>query len=166
MSGGIVRLSFVVAAVLVVSAPAAASPKFNGNVCALLTPAQVTAITGVSAKCNNQPPLPGMGAKTYVGDWAALMPKGPTLQVTVSVYSNPGWLAKAIHNLEQGMNGPPKKVTGIGLGAYEATGSYAVGIHTYVGKNLIYISLSEVGKTPSSPALIAGVTKDVVAKLS
>jgi hypothetical protein len=166
MSGGIVRLSFVAAAVLVVSAPAAASPKFNGNVCTLLTQAQVTAITGVSAKCNNQPPLPGMGAKTYVGDWAALMPKGPTLQVTVSVYSNPGWLAKAIHNLQQGMNGPPKKVTGIGLAAYEATGSFAVGIHTYVGKYLIYISLNEVPKTPSSPALIEPVAKDVVARLS
>jgi hypothetical protein len=166
MSGGIARMSLVIAAVLAVASSAAASPKFNGNVCALLTTQQVTAITGVSAKCNNQPPLPGMGGKTYVGDWASLLPKGPTLQVTVSVFSDPVWLAKAIHNLMQGLNGPPKKVTGIGTAAYEATGAYAVGIHTYVGKNLIYISLNEVGKTPSSPALIAPVAKDVVARLS
>jgi len=165
MSGGAVRLSLIFAALLGAASSAAASPSFNGNVCALLTAKQVTAIGGVSTQCNNQPPQQGMGAKIYVGDWKGVTPKSPTLQVTLAVYSDRGWLAKADHNLKQGLTGRPKPVTGIGDAAFEAKGAFAVGIHVAVGKYIAYISLTEVGKTPSSPALIEPVAKDVAARL-
>jgi hypothetical protein len=164
--GGHVRRLVVLVAIFVIAPTAAAAPVFKGNVCGLLTAKQVTAIAGVTAQCNPQPPLTGMGSKTYEGDWKGLTAKSPTLQVTVSVYSDSGWLQKADHNLPQGMpGGTPKKVTGIGDAAYEAKGNFAVAIHVAVGKNIAYITLNQVGKTPSSPALIEPVAKDVAAKL-
>lgn len=165
MSGGIVRRSLVFAALLGAASPAAASPSFNGNVCALLTAKQVATIGGVTARCNNQPPQQGPGAKIYIGDWMGATPKSPTLQVTVAAYSDSGMLQLADHNLKQGLPGPPKKVAGIGEAAFEAKGGLAVGIHVAVGKYIAYISLNAIGKAPSSPALIEPVAKDVAARL-
>jgi hypothetical protein len=164
--GSRVSRLIVLFAVLVIAPAATAAPVFKGNVCGLLTAKQVTAIAGVTAQCNNQPPLPAPGGKQYEGDWKGVTPKSPTLQVTVVVYSDSGWQQKADHNLPQGLpGGTPKKVTGIGDAAYEASGTFAVGIHVAVGKNIAYISLNEVGKTPNSPVLIEPVAKDVAAKL-
>jgi hypothetical protein len=166
MSGGIFRLIVVPVAVLVATASASASPAFKGNVCALLTAKQVTAINGVTARCKNKPTLPGLGSKIYEGDWMGATSKSPTLQVTLAVYSDSGALKLADHNLEQGLpGGTPQKVTGIGDAAYEAKGAFEAGIHVAVGKYIAYISLGEIGKTPS-PALIEPVAKDVAAKLS
>jgi hypothetical protein len=162
-----VRQLIVLLATLAVASPAAARPAaFNGNVCGLLTANQVTAISGVTAKCKNDAPLPGPGSKQYTGNWAGVTTKSPTLQVTVVKYTDPSVLQLAVHNLKQGLpGGTPKKVTGIGDAAYEAKGASEAGIHVAVGKYIAYISLGEIGKTPS-PALIEPVAKDVAAKLS
>lgn len=165
MSGGIVSRGLVVAALLWAASPADASPSFNGDVCALLTAKQVTSIAGVTAKCNNQPPQQAPGSKIYVGDWMGATPKSPSVQVTVAVYSDKGMLRLADHNLAQGLPGPPKKVVGIGDAAFEAKGGFAVGIHVAVGKDIAYITLSSIGKSPKSPSIIEPVAKDVAAKL-
>lgn len=168
MSGGIVRLGLACVAALATAWPASASPVFNGNVCALLTAKQVTAIAGVTSSCKNQAPLKGVaGANQYVGNWAGQTRRSPSLQVTIAVYPNAKsqWLQLADHNLMQGLSGPPKKVTGIGDAAYEAKGDFAVDIHVAVGTYIAYITLSQIGKDPSSPALIEPIAKDVAAKL-
>ncbi len=157
----------VLLATLAVAAPAAARPApFSGDVCGLLTAKQVTVISGVTGQCKNDTPLPGPGSEQYTSNWAGVTKKSPALQVTVVKYTDPGVLQLAVHNLKQGLSGgTPTKVTGIGDAAYEAKGAFEAGIHVAVGKYIAYISLSEIGKTPSL-ALIEPVAKDVAAKLS
>jgi hypothetical protein len=158
-----------IAAVLITASAAAAPPTFKGNVCALLTAKQVTAISGVTAKCKNVPPLPGPGSTQYVGNWAGVTSKSPALQVTVVKYTDPGVLQLAVHNLKQGLSGgTPTKVAGIGDAAFEAKGTASAGpgIHGAIGKYIAYISLSTVGGAALSPTLLEPVAKDVVAKLS
>ena len=135
------------------------------NVCGLLTAKQATAISGVSSKCTNAKPSQGPGSKIYEGDWAGLKPTSPTLQVTVAVYGDPGALQLATRNLKQGLPGPPKKVSGIGEAAYEATGAMGAGIHVAVGKDIAYISVSTPGTTPKSAAVVEPVAKAVAANL-
>ena len=147
-------------------AVAAATPASKVDVCGLLTAKQVTAIAGVSAKCKNLAAQPGPGSTLYVGNWAGLTPKSATLQVTVAVYSDPGVLHLAVHNLKQGLpGGVPKPVAGIGTAAYEATGAMAAGIHVAVGNDVLYITMTDVGAPPKSAAVVEPVAKDVVAKL-
>jgi hypothetical protein len=165
---GRVRYAVVVAALLCCAQTAGAAPVFSGNVCGLLTAKQVTAISGVTAKCKNEAPIPALGGKQYVGDWAGLMATSPSLQVTVVKYADPGALQLAVHNLKQGLSGgTPKKVTGIGDAAYEAKGppDAGPGIHVAIGKYIAYINLSVRGPS-SSPTLLEPIAKDVVAKLS
>jgi hypothetical protein len=145
---------------------AGAAPAFNGNVCGLLTAKQATAISGVSSKCTNAKPSQGLGSKIYIGNWSGLKPTSPTLQVTIAVYGDAGALQLATRNLKQGLpGGPPKKVSGIGEAAYEATGAMGAGIHVAVGKNIAYISLSTPGTTPKSAAVVEPVAKAVAARL-
>ncbi len=169
--GGCVRYLVVLTAVLSCTQTAGAAPPFGGNVCGLLTAKQVTAISGVTANCKNEPPLsgPGQGSKQYTGNWAGVTTKSPALQVTVVKYTDPGVLKLAVHNLKQGLpGGAPKKVTGIGDAAYEAKGApdTGPGIHVAIGKYIAYINLATVGGPPLSPSLLEPIAKDVVAKLS
>jgi hypothetical protein len=166
--GVCVRYVVVVAAVLCCAQTAGAAPVFSGNVCGVLTASQVTAISGVTAKCKNEAPLPAPGGKQYVGDWAGLTTKSPSLQVTVVKYTDRGALQLAVHNLKQGLPvGTPKKVAGIGDAAYEAKGppNTGPGIHVAIGNYVAYINLSVRGPSVS-PSLLEPIAKDVVAKLS
>jgi hypothetical protein len=166
-----VRYVVVVAAVLSCTQTAGAALRFGGNVCGLLTAKQVTAISGVTAKCKNEAPLPGPlpGSTQYAGNWAGVTTKSPALQVTVVKYPDPGMLKLAVHNLKQGLpGGTPKKVTGIGDAAYEAKGppDTGPGINVAIGKYIAYINLATVGGPQLSPSLLEPIAKDVVAKLS
>jgi hypothetical protein len=166
--GGRVRYTVVLAALLAAAPAAGAAPAFKGNVCGLLTAKQVTAIPGVTSSCKNAAPLPALGGKQYTGNWAGATTKSPTLQVTVVAYSDPGALQLAVHNLKQGLpGGTPKKVTGIGDGAYEAKGvGNGPGIHVAIGKDIAYINVSYVGGPQLAPSVLEPIAKDVVAKLS
>jgi hypothetical protein len=161
------RFAVVALIALAVSSPAGAKlkPGFTNDVCALLSAKQVSAISGLSAKCTNAAPSQGPGSTIYVGNWAGLTPTSPTLQVTIASYADASLLKLAKHNLKQGLSGPPEHVTGLGGPAYEAKGAFAVGIHITVGKYLAYISLNTIKQPPSSPKLIEPVAKAVAAKL-
>ena len=160
----------VLAAVLAAAPVAGAAPAFKGNVCGLLTAKQVTAVAGLTPSCKNDAPLPGPlpGSKEWTGNWAGVTPKSTTLQVTVAKFSDPGSLQLAVHNLKQGLpGGAPKKVTGIGDGAYEAKGSgFGPGINVAIGDYVAYISLSSTGEPKPTLAQLEPIAKDVVAKLS
>jgi hypothetical protein len=130
----------VVVALAVATAAAAAAPPFHGNVCGLLTARQVAALPGVLARCTNLPPTQGPGSTLYVGHWAGKTPGSAGLQVTVASYADQGALALASRNLRQGLPGTPKRVTGIGTAAYEATGATSSAIHFAVGKYAVYLT--------------------------
>jgi hypothetical protein len=160
----------VLAAALVAVSIAGAAPVFKGNVCGLLTAKQVTAVPGLTSSCKNQAPLPGPlpGSKEWTGNWAGVTPKSTTLQVTVAKFTDPGSLQMAVHNLKQGLpGGTPKKVTGIGDGAYEAKGSgFGPGLNVAVGNYVAYLVLSSTGDPKPTLAQLEPIAKDVVAKLS
>ena len=159
------KLAVLALGAFVTASAAGAAPAFKGKVCALVSAKQATAIAGVSAKCTNAKPSPGPGSTIYIGNWAGLTSRSPTLQVTVADYTDAGALKLARQNLKQGLPGPPKKVTGIGSAAYEAKGGLSVGIHVSVGTYIAYISLSAVGSAPKSPAVLEPVAKAVAAHL-
>jgi hypothetical protein len=50
------RLAVPVVAALATASAAGAAPGFAGNVCAMVSAKQVTAIAGVSSKCTNAKP--------------------------------------------------------------------------------------------------------------
>ena len=159
------RLAVPVFAALATASAAGAAPSFNGNVCAMVPTKQVTAIAGVSSKCTNAKPSQGPGSTIYVGNWAGLTPKSPTVQVTVAAYTDTGALQLAKQNLKQGLPGPPKKVAGIGSAAYEAKGALSVGIHVAVGKYIAYISLNTIGTPPKSATVLEPLAKAVATRL-
>ena len=159
------RLAVLVVAVLATASGAGAAPGFKGNVCGMVSAKQVTAIAGVSSKCRSAKPSQGPGSTIYVGNWAGLTPKSPTVQVTVAVYTDTGALQMAKQNLKQGLPGPPKKVAGIGSAAYEAKGALAVGIRVAVGKYIAYISLNTIGTPPKSATVLEPLAKAVAARL-
>lgn len=159
------RPAVIVCAALATASVAGAAPSFTGNVCAMVSAKQVTAIAGVSSKCTNAKPSQGPGSKLYVGNWAGLTPQSPTVQVTVAVYTDSGALQLAKQNLKQGLPGPPKKVAGIGSAAYEAKGALAVGIHVAVGKYIAYLSLNSIGAPPKSATVLEPLAKAVAARL-
>ena len=167
MKGPVLQL-VVLLATLAAASPGSARPDaFSGNVCGLLTAKQVTAIGGVTASCKNGAPLPGPGSKQYTGNWAGATPKSPQLQVTVAAFTSTDFLKRAVQNLRQGLpGGTPKKVTGIGDGAYEAKGPLGPGIHVALGKYVAYLSLTAVGGPPPTLSQLEPIAKDVAAKLS
>jgi hypothetical protein len=159
------RLAVPVFAALATVSAAGAAPVFIGNVCAMVSAKQVTAIAGVSSKCTNAKPSQGPGSKIYIGNWAGLTPQSPTVQVTVAVYTDTGALQLAKQNLKQGLPGSPKKVVGIGSAAYEAKGAQAVGIHLAAGKYIVYINLNTIGTPPKSATVLEPLAKAVAARL-
>ena len=141
---------FFTLAALTTAAAAAARPTFGGNVCGLLTAKQVTAIQGVSPRCTNAKPSPGFGSTIYAGNWSGKTARSPRVQVTVSVYTDQGALQLAKRNLAQGLTGTPRKVAGIGSGAYEATGAGAAGLRFASGKTTVLVIVTALGKPPST----------------
>ena len=147
----------------VTAASAAAAPPFHGNVCKLLTARQIAALPTVSSHCTNLPPAQGPGSTNYVGHWAGKTPRSAGLQVTVSSYADQGFLALARRNLTQGFTGgTPKRVAGIGTGAYEATGAGSSEIHLAVGKYVVYIVVTPA---PRSIKPLEAVARAVAARL-
>jgi hypothetical protein len=159
-------LAAVLLAALVAVAAAGAKSGFPPSVCSLLTAKQVTAL-GATSKCTNQAPLPGPGSTQYEGDWAGTTTRSPSLQVTVSKYTDPGFLQRATQNLKQGLpGGPAKAVKGLGGPAYEATGGAgAASIHIGAGKYIAYITLTSLGSPPKSAAPLEPIAKAVAAEL-
>jgi hypothetical protein len=152
-------------AALAAASSAGAHSSFNGNVCGLLAAKQIAAIPGVSPQCTNAKPSKGLGSTISLGNWAGKTPRSPHLQITVSLYTDAGALQLAKRNLDQGLPATPRKVAGIGVGAYEAIGASAAGIHFAVGKDVVYISLNTIGAPPRSTASVEAVARAVAAKL-
>jgi len=146
---------------LAATSAASAGSRFAGNVCALIPTKQVTRVVGSPSHCTKAPTTPGPGSTMYVGNWAG--PAGsPPLQLTISVYSDQGFLQLAKRNLKQGLpGGTPKSVAGIGSAAYEASGAGSTGIHFSVGKYVAYLSLGKPRATTSLEAL----AKTIAARL-
>ena len=167
--GDTVRISFrtvvVLLAALVLPAGATAgSAAFKGKVCSLVSSKTVTAINDVSSVCTEQSPQPSPGGKDYVGNWKGLTPT-TGLQMTIEVYTDPGMLSLATHNLKQGLVGAPKSVSGIGDGAFESKNASAVDLKLVTGKYIAIITLSSVRKPPKSPTELVALGKAVVTAL-
>ena len=158
-------LALGVAAVLAGSAAAAGSA-FRGDVCSLLGARQATTISGVSSHCTRAKPLSGLGATIYGGNWSGNGARSPQLQVTVSVYTDPGALQLAKRNLDQGLPGAPKKAAGIGSAAYEASGASSTAVRFAVGKDIVFVVVNAIRKPSPSTASVEALAKDVAAKLT
>lgn len=131
--------------------------RFTGNVCRLVPASQIVAVIGNSSRCTNSPTARGLGSTIYTGSWAGKTPRAPGLQVTIALYTDPGALQLANRNLKQGLPGKPRRVAGIGGGAYEATGAGSTGIHFGVGKYIAYLSLGRPRAATSLEALAKAV---------
>lgn len=138
-------LAVIAVAMLAPAATAAAHRAVTTNVCKLVPAKAVTAIAGTST-CTNAAATKGPGSTLYEGNWVGTTSTAPRVQVTIAVYSDTGVLQLAKHNLKQGLPGPPKAVTGIGSGAFVATGAASTGIHLDVGKYIAYIVVNTTGK--------------------
>ena len=152
---------------LVLTSPAGARPVFDGKVCGLLTAKQIATVPGLSPACRNARPTKGLGSTMYVGNWPGKTPTSPILQVTIARYTDSGALQLAKHNLRQGLpGGPPRKVPGVGAGAYEANGASSVGIHFTVGGYVGYVSLNTRGTASRAlEAALETLAKAVAARL-
>jgi hypothetical protein len=164
-----VRVSFgtvlvLLATLAVPAGGSAGGTVFKGKVCSLVSSKTVTAIKDVSAACSEQSPLPSPGGKDYIGRWKGLTPT-TTLQITIEVFTDPGMLSLATHNLKQGLVGTPKSASGIGDGAFEAKNSSAVELKLATGKYIAIVTLSSVRKPPKSPAELESLGKAVVIAL-
>ena len=136
---------------LVLTSAANARPVFDGKVCGLLTTKQIATVPGLSPACTNARPTKGLGSTLYEGNWPGKTPTSPILQITIARYTDSGALQLGKRNLPQGLpGGLPKKVAGIGAGAYEAIGASSVGIHFTVGSYIGYASLNTRGTASRS----------------
>lgn len=152
-------------AALAVASAAEAGSSFKGNVCSVVPAKKVAAISGASSKCTNAKPSKGPGSTIYVGNWAGKTPTSPRTQVTIALYTDAGALQLAKRNLNQGLPGTPKKVSGIGSAAYEATGASGAAIHFNVGKYIAYLNLTTAGKAAKSKASLESLAKAIAARL-
>ena len=151
-------------AALAAASSAGARPGSTVNVCRLLTAKQVAAVPGVSSACTNAKPMAGPGSTIYSGNWRGKTATSARLQVTVSSYTDQGMLALAKRNLKQGLPGTPRKVVGIGNGAYEATGAGSEAIHVAIGKYVVAVVVNTSGKLPRT-AVIEAVAREIAARL-
>jgi hypothetical protein len=155
----------VVAAMIPETSFAAASSK-SVNVCSLSTASVATAITGISSKCVKAATSPGPGSTAYSATWAGKS-KTEDLTVTIDAYASNSFLSVAKKNLPQGFSGgKPSKINGVGSGAYPDSAAGIAAIHFSVGSDIVYISLTTTGSTPTvSPSLIA-FAKSVASKIT
>ena len=145
------------------AAPARASAGLD--VCRLLTAKQATAVQGVSSKCTPAKPMAGPGSRIYVANWAGKTPRSPGLQVTVSRYTDQGALGLAKRNLNQGLPGTPRKVAGIGAGAYEASGGIATAVRFDQGKEVVLVIVSGIGKPTWSTKSVEALARAVAGRI-
>lgn len=158
-------LAVVLLATVATAAPAVARPSAGVDVCRLLSAKQVTAVQGVSPKCTNAKPMAGPGSTIYGANWPGKTPRSAGLQVTVSLYSDQGALGLAKRNLNQGLPGTPKKVAGIGSGAYEATGGISTAVRFAQGKYIVLVGVSGIGKPSWSSGSVEALAKAVAGRL-
>lgn len=158
------RLALAGFVVLVLAAPAGARPTFNGKVCGLVPAKQIAAFPGLSLNCTSAGPAKGIGSTNYVGNWVGKTKNSPQLQITVAVYTDAGALQLAKRNLAQGLPGTPKRVAGIGTGAYETKGASSAGLRFSLGKDIVYIVLSR-GASSRPTASVEALAKAVAARL-
>jgi hypothetical protein len=162
----VARVVVAVAAVAFAGNAAAARSAFKGDVCSLLGARQVTAIHDVSSRCANAKPSTGPGSTIYVANWAGKTPRSPQVQLTVSLYTDQGALQLAKRNLDQGLPGRPEKVTGIGSAAYEATAAFSTGVHFELGKYIVAVTVTGIGKPSWSNASVEDLAKAAAARLA
>jgi hypothetical protein len=152
-------------AVLVLAPPTGARPAFDGKVCGLVPAKQIATVPGISLNCTNARPSKGIGSTNYIGNWAGKTASSPSLQITIALYTDSGALQLAKRNLAQGLPGTPKKVAGIGSGAYEAVGASSAGIHFSVGKYIAYVILNTRGASPRSTRTLEALARAVASGL-
>jgi hypothetical protein len=144
----------VLAATAAAALPAgAAAPAFAGNVCKLVPAAKVTPLLGPKRTCKSRKTA-GPGSIDYVASWAGRTPTAPTLQVTVEKFTDPGMLALAGRNLNQGLPGPPKRLLTIGAPAFEGTGANSTAIHAGIGKYVVLLTLNALHANPPKAARV------------
>jgi hypothetical protein len=161
----LLALLVAVSATVPVAAGSAAGTRSKLNVCGLVSAKQVATLSGVSSRCTNAKPLPGPGSTIYVGNWAGKTPRSPQLQISVSVYTDQGLAKLAKQNLNQGLPGVAKKVAGIGSAAYQATGGATAAIHFNVGKDVVAVTLTTIGKPPRVTPALKALAQAVAARL-
>jgi hypothetical protein len=83
----------------------------------------------------------------------------------VSSYSDHGLLQLAKRNLNQGLPATPKKVTGIGSAAYEATAPNSTGLRFAVGKYVVLVAVNTIGKPSWSTKAVEALAKAIAARL-
>jgi hypothetical protein len=159
------RLVPAVAVVAALAATSTAGASFTGNVCRLASAKQAAPLTGRPSHCTRSPATKGLGSTIDMGTWAGPTATSPRVQATVALYADSGALQLARRNLKQGLpGGTPRKVSGIGTAAYEAGGASAFAIHFAVGKYVVYLTLTPVGK-PRSAAALEALAKTIAVRL-
>jgi hypothetical protein len=159
------RLTLLAAALAALAVAPSAGARSSLKVCSLISAKQVATIVGLSSRCSQAAPLPGPGSTIYTGNWAGKTPRSPQLQVAVSVYGDKGALKMARLNLGQGLVGASKKVKGIGSAAYGATGAAAAEIRFVVGKDIVALILTTVGKQPRVTPALTALAKAIATRL-
>jgi hypothetical protein len=139
------------------------------DVCKVVPAKVVRAVPGVGSLCTVTPPEAGPGSTDFVGTWTdrpAIAKAGRTgpgsqasLEVTIARYTDKGLLKLAVHNLDQGLPGPPTSAHHLGGPAYEAKGAMAVAIHITWKNYVAYVGLTSVKNPPSSPQVLEPLAK-------
>jgi hypothetical protein len=158
-------LALTLVAMLATAAAAAARPSSGTDLCRLLTGKQAMSVQGVSSKCTNARPTAGPGSTISTANWAGVTPRSPRLQVTMSVYTDRGAFQLAKRNLGQGLPGAPRKVSGIGSAAYEANGGFSTGIRFSVGKHIVLVSVTGIGKPSWSTRSVEALARAIAGRL-
>jgi hypothetical protein len=145
------------------------------DVCKVVPAKVVRAVPGVGSLCTVTPPEAAPGSTDYVGTWTdgpGIAKGGKTgagpqtsLEVTIARYTDKGVLKLAIHNLDQGLPGPPTAVKHLGGPAYEAKGAMAVAIHITWKNYVAYVGLTSVKNPPSSPKVLEPLAKALTESL-
>jgi hypothetical protein len=135
--------------------------------CALLTPAQVATVRGLSPNCSASPPARGPGSTSYTANWPGKSPKAPSLTLTVVVYTDSRGLRQATQYLKVGgVTGRVRKVTGIGTAAYVSSGDYGAAVHFVVGRSVAYLTLSvDPGARPPPVATVEAFARAIARRL-
>jgi hypothetical protein len=139
------------------------------DVCKVVPAKVVAAVPGVGSSCTETPPEAGPGSTDYVGTWTdrpEIAKEGKTgsgpqtsLEVTIARYTDKGLLKLAVHNLDQGLPGPPTSAHHLGGPAYEAKGAMEVAIHITWKNYVAYVGLTSVKAPPSSPKVLEPLAK-------
>ena len=142
--------------------PAVAGPRaFSGNVCAMVSAAQVSALK--APKTCKPATLKSAINTAYYGTWAASSPTGPHLTVSVVAWKDSALLAAARSHLNI-LPGPPKKVTGIGSAAYESSAGQLTVINFVVGSDICDINL-RTAKPIGSLTAFNALARSIASKL-